>query len=606
MQDAASWLFPSTEASQADPQSMPKSKQLVQRFNQAFRRNKGTTEIPSSELPKSFSQPEIHTEAAKGDESQGRAGWEGRTGPGPHQGLQASRAEGTDAAPRAGQAPTAPQGGAASQQKACMLGGRAGERAEPESSPGATPRQSLKLRTFPQKPYTTPVPAPSFPLQRSPSTSQSPFSQLESSSQPLIRSSSSAAKPEASSSAAQTEAQDRPSVTPQQAMQARQGSPQYSPDPGFNIQPSPDQSSASLQTHNTGRALSIQRPAPAARAEGNSPATWSSTHILQAVPTPDREEEQKARLAPRNPGLLNWPAAKSFETGTEQQYAGYVPGMYNGFAAATSSAMTVKLPPPQQQQQQQVMFQCQDQQQWPQQQQQQQQLQQQLSRGNSRDYMVDMQALNTVPGSSRQTSMEAQRAQRAQHELGRPSASSGQGYPSVAQQVPFYESSPEYMPTTLAIKTPISFRVPSYFTGLLGSHRKSNDVEAGMRPTPNSPARAQGSQEAPQPAGCSPKTALFRSGIFQNPRAADQDRPMSPEQAERRARGLVRTRVEPKVFFANERTFLQWLQISVLLMFTGLSLLGGSSVSSLGGSGNATPTCDTTACKASKVGKSQV
>ncbi len=28
-----------------------------------------------------------------------------------------------------------------------------------------------------------------------------------------------------------------------------------------------------------------------------------------------------------------------------------------------------------------------------------------------------------------------------------------------------------------------------------------------------------------------------------------------------RAKALVRTRVEPKTFFANERTFLQWLQI---------------------------------------------
>jgi SPX domain protein involved in polyphosphate accumulation len=38
-------------------------------------------------------------------------------------------------------------------------------------------------------------------------------------------------------------------------------------------------------------------------------------------------------------------------------------------------------------------------------------------------------------------------------------------------------------------------------------------------------------------------------------------------------RAMVRTRVEPKTFFANERTFLQWLQISVLVMFLGLNLL---------------------------------
>ena len=40
-----------------------------------------------------------------------------------------------------------------------------------------------------------------------------------------------------------------------------------------------------------------------------------------------------------------------------------------------------------------------------------------------------------------------------------------------------------------------------------------------------------------------------------------------------RSKALVRTRVEPKTFFANERTFLQWLNISVLVMFLALSLL---------------------------------
>ena len=41
--------------------------------------------------------------------------------------------------------------------------------------------------------------------------------------------------------------------------------------------------------------------------------------------------------------------------------------------------------------------------------------------------------------------------------------------------------------------------------------------------------------------------------------------------------------MEPKTFFANERTFLAWLNISVLIMLTGLSLLGGT-FSSLAGS----------------------
>jgi uncharacterized membrane protein YidH (DUF202 family) len=54
----------------------------------------------------------------------------------------------------------------------------------------------------------------------------------------------------------------------------------------------------------------------------------------------------------------------------------------------------------------------------------------------------------------------------------------------------------------------------------------------------------------------------------------------------RRASAIVRTRVEPKTFFANERTFLQWLQISVLIMFLATSLLGGAG-SPLGASGAA-------------------
>ncbi|KXZ43930.1 hypothetical protein GPECTOR_77g27 [Gonium pectorale] len=40
-----------------------------------------------------------------------------------------------------------------------------------------------------------------------------------------------------------------------------------------------------------------------------------------------------------------------------------------------------------------------------------------------------------------------------------------------------------------------------------------------------------------------------------------------------RAASLVRTRVEPKTFFAAERTFLSWLNIAVLVMFTSLSLM---------------------------------
>lgn len=52
---------------------------------------------------------------------------------------------------------------------------------------------------------------------------------------------------------------------------------------------------------------------------------------------------------------------------------------------------------------------------------------------------------------------------------------------------------------------------------------------------------------------------------------------------------IVRTRVEPKTFFANERTFLSWLSISVLVMFTSLSLLNGSSLDSAGGTRSPRP-----------------
>lgn len=70
-----------------------------------------------------------------------------------------------------------------------------------------------------------------------------------------------------------------------------------------------------------------------------------------------------------------------------------------------------------------------------------------------------------------------------------------------------------------------------------------------------------------------------------------------------RAKALVRTRVEPKTFFANERTFLQWLQISVLIMMTATSLLSGTGLLSNLTGGTSTSSCasgDTT-CFASKL-----
>jgi len=76
---------------------------------------------------------------------------------------------------------------------------------------------------------------------------------------------------------------------------------------------------------------------------------------------------------------------------------------------------------------------------------------------------------------------------------------------------------------------------------------------------------------------CLPMTGLSRrssaskkseetEGSFETPRAA----------------AIVRTRIEPKTFFANERTFLSWLQVSVIVIFMAFSLMDGSSVALVG------------------------
>lgn len=75
------------------------------------------------------------------------------------------------------------------------------------------------------------------------------------------------------------------------------------------------------------------------------------------------------------------------------------------------------------------------------------------------------------------------------------------------------------------------------------------------------------------------------------------------QQSVYRAKAIVRTRVEPKTFFANERTFLQWLQISVLIMFMGLSLLGTSSLAGGSSGGCSETTSHSVGCKASKVSR---
>lgn len=69
----------------------------------------------------------------------------------------------------------------------------------------------------------------------------------------------------------------------------------------------------------------------------------------------------------------------------------------------------------------------------------------------------------------------------------------------------------------------------------------------------------------------------------------------------------MNTRVEPKTFFANERTLLSWLSISVLLMFTALALLGGGSstgpVPAAGAPAGAQACTDSFQCRAPQVGR---
>lgn len=73
-----------------------------------------------------------------------------------------------------------------------------------------------------------------------------------------------------------------------------------------------------------------------------------------------------------------------------------------------------------------------------------------------------------------------------------------------------------------------------------------------------------------------------------------------------RAGALVRTRIEPKTFFANERTFLSWLTVAVMVMFMGLTLLDGSGLNPgvvpgrTGGTGGSSK-CDDGQCMASRI-----
>eukprot|EP00204_Picochlorum_oklahomense_P001787 CAMPEP_0118803424 /NCGR_PEP_ID=MMETSP1161-20130426/17101_1 /TAXON_ID=249345 /ORGANISM="Picochlorum oklahomensis, Strain CCMP2329" /LENGTH=873 /DNA_ID=CAMNT_0006731935 /DNA_START=205 /DNA_END=2826 /DNA_ORIENTATION=+ len=90
--------------------------------------------------------------------------------------------------------------------------------------------------------------------------------------------------------------------------------------------------------------------------------------------------------------------------------------------------------------------------------------------------------------------------------------------------------------------------------------------------------------------------------IKQYTMASSEQPAQNQENHVKRTSSLVRTRVEPKTFFANERTFLQWINISVLVMFLALSLLSGSSLApGLGSSLTNSCNSDDSKCLAGKM-----
>eukprot|EP01023_Acetabularia_acetabulum_P064185 TRINITY_DN823_c0_g1_i10.p1 TRINITY_DN823_c0_g1~~TRINITY_DN823_c0_g1_i10.p1 ORF type:complete len:741 (+),score=111.50 TRINITY_DN823_c0_g1_i10:170-2392(+) len=79
----------------------------------------------------------------------------------------------------------------------------------------------------------------------------------------------------------------------------------------------------------------------------------------------------------------------------------------------------------------------------------------------------------------------------------------------------------------------------------------------------------------------------------------EKDVPKNPNNlpnSVRKGQLLIRTRVEPKVFFANERTFLSWMSVAVLLMFVALSLMDSYRFDS-GGFGVGTGRDSSTRCE---------
>ncbi|KDD74560.1 hypothetical protein H632_c1224p0, partial [Helicosporidium sp. ATCC 50920] len=87
-------------------------------------------------------------------------------------------------------------------------------------------------------------------------------------------------------------------------------------------------------------------------------------------------------------------------------------------------------------------------------------------------------------------------------------------------------------------------------------------------------------EEGRRPGACAPLPwSMLAPGLAaEGGQASEEPEDEGKKVARQLSLANGRLRVEPKTFFANERTFLQWLQISVLIMFTSLSLLNGGSV----------------------------
>lgn len=611
MQDAAAWLFPSTEGSRAAAllQPQPKSKQLTQQFNKFFRRKK-PKQAPSEE---GISQPDSdilvgqEEDRVKGQQLelrqlqdpelepmglQGTSAAKSSSGPGLNQlALQQLRQAQGNPVVHAGQAPTSPDqqpDQAASAQPQLLYTPVSSERSllqtAPMPSPAPLPSQAVSawaIASGPRNPsshqHASTSPSSVQATAQVPYQGAAPFqgmAELPYLSPPSAIESSMALPP----------GRQTLPVSPQDLGQGP-GAVPCSPLPVGG--PNPDRAEQRQGTRPS-RAQASPKSQPVITSDAVPVPVLRRTLPSQTPqPTvPILMSGQRPRL--RGPGLLTDRLAQPDED--------YQPGMYDGSATVSSQPLAEL--------QQQVAWQQVAWQQLPWQQ----QHQHQLPYTANGDHIMDMGDQADV---NKPALFEPQHAQRTQHSVGRIERIPNQAaaYSELAQQVPFYDSSPQYMPSTLTARPPIQTRALSRVTNFLGFHKQQQscprDVEAGADHMPNSPNSGQIPLDPPPLSGCSPRSALLRSGIFQNSKPPDQDKPMTPEQAERRARGLVRTRVEPKVFFANERTFLQWLQISVLLMFTGLSLLGGSSVGgSKGGSGgSSSSTCasNDTACKASKV-----